>query len=152
TPMSMNNKKTKWGIIGPGTIARKFATSLKEVEDAELYGVASRSPDRATIFAEEFDVKKVFGSYEEMLLDEEIDVVYVATPHSFHHQHTLLCLKHGKPVLCEKPFAMVREQVEEMIATAREKNIFLMEALWTPFLPHIQYVKESVNSGKYGSI
>ncbi|MCY2686657.1 Gfo/Idh/MocA family protein [Salinimicrobium sp. TH3] len=148
----MKTEKIKWGIIGPGKIAKKFTTSLKEVKDAELFAVASRSTERATAFAKEAGAKKAYGSYEEMLQDEEIDVVYVATPHVFHYEHTLLCLDHGKPVLCEKPFAINREQVEEMISTAREKQVFLMEAMWTPFLPHIQYLMEELQSGKYGSI
>lgn len=125
---------------------------MKEVEDAELCAVASRNLERAAAFAKETGAGKIFGSYEEMLQDEAIDVIYVATPHSFHHEHTLLCLRAGKAVLCEKPFAINRKQVEEMIATARENKVFLMEAMWTPFLPHIQYLKQILNSGKYGSI
>lgn len=148
----MKTEKINWAIIGPGKIARKFATSLKEVKDAQLYAVASRSLERATSFAEEFEAKKVFSSYKEMLLDEKIDVVYIATPHTFHHEHTLLCLNHGKPVLCEKPFAINREQVEEMIATAKEKNVFLMEAMWTQFLPHIKYLMELLQKGEFGKI
>lgn len=148
----MSTEKIKWAIIGPGRIAKKFTTSLKEVEDAELYAVASRSLQRATIFAGETGAGKAFGSYEEMLQDEEIDVVYVATPHVFHYEHSLLCLRYGKPVLCEKPFAINREQVESMISTAKEKKLFLMEAMWTPFLPHIKYLMEILDSGKYGKI
>lgn len=148
----MKDKKIKWGVIGPGRIARKFASSLTHVEDAELYGVASRSLERATAFAKENAARKAFGSYEEMLKDEEVDVVYVATPHVFHHEHTLLCLQHGKAVLCEKPFAINKKQVEEMISTAKEKKVFLMEAMWTPFLPHIKYLSEILNSEKYGKV
>lgn len=148
----MTEEKIKWGIIGPGRIAKKFITSLQHVEDAELYAVASRSLERAKEFAEANGAKMAFGSYEEMLQDEELDVVYVATPHVFHHEHTLLCLRAGKAVLCEKPFAINRQQVEEMVSTAKENNVFLMEALWTPFLPHIQYVKELINSEKYGKV
>lgn len=148
----MHSKKIKWGIIGPGKIARKFTRSLEHVKDAELYAVASRSKDRAKAFAEETGAKKAFESYEEMLQDSEVDVVYVATPHVFHHEHTLLCLDYGKAVLCEKPFAINRKQVEEMITKAKEKQVFLMEAMWTPFLPHIKYVSEVITSGKYGKV
>ena len=148
----MRNKKIKWGILGPGRIARKFITSLKHVEGAELFAVASRSLERATAFAKETSAKKVFGSYEEMLQDDKVDVVYVATPHVFHYEHTLLCLNYGKAVLCEKPFAINKEQVQEMIAAAKEKQVFLMEAMWTPFLPHIKYLLDILNSGKYGRI
>ena len=148
----MKAGKIKWGIIGPGKIAAKFATSLRHVEDAELFAVASRSLERAREFINKNGGKKAFGSYEEMLQDEEVDVIYIATPHVFHYEHTLLCLQNGKAVLCEKPFAINRRQVEEMISTAKEKQVFLMEAMWTPFLPHIEYVIDRVNLGKYGKI
>lgn len=148
----MKSEKIKWGVIGPGRIATKFTTSLEHVKDAELHAIGSRSLDKATAFAKATAVKKAYGSYEEMLQDEEIDVVYVATPHVFHHEHTLLCLNHGKAVLCEKPFALNREQVEEMVKTAKAKEVFLMEAMWTPFLPHIQHIKSLITSGMYGNI
>ncbi|MGB7784631.1 MAG: Gfo/Idh/MocA family oxidoreductase, partial [Salinimicrobium sp.] len=148
----MKSREIKWGIIGPGQIARKFARSLQEVDDAQLYAVASRTLERAEAFAEETGAAKAFGSYEEMLMDAEVDVVYIATPHVFHKEHTLLSLKHGKPVLCEKPFAINRAQVKEMISNAKEKRVFLMEAMWTPFLPHIIYLREVLSSGKYGKV
>ena len=107
---------------------------------------------RAEEFAKENGATKAYCSYEAMLRDEEIDIVYVATPHVFHNEHTLLCLQHKKAVLCEKPFAINREQVEEMISAAKENNVFLMEAMWTPFLPHIKFIIELVNSKKYGKI
>lgn len=145
-------KNTKWGIIGPGKIAGKFATGLKDVEGAELFAVASRSIAKAENFAEIYSATKAFGSYAEMLKEEDLDVVYIATPHVFHYEHTLLCLKNGKAVLCEKPFAMNKIQVEEMIATAKKENVFLMEALWTQFLPHFRYLVELVKNQKYGKI
>ncbi|SOC81194.1 Predicted dehydrogenase [Salinimicrobium sediminis] len=148
----MKREKIKWGIIGPGKIARKFAISLKFVEDAELYAIASRNPERAAAFAEEMGTIKSYSSYETMLEDPAIDIIYVATPHSFHHPHTLLCLNAGKPVLCEKPFALNRQEVEEMILTSHKRNVFLMEAMWTIFLPHIGYVKEIIDSGKFGKV
>lgn len=145
-------KPIKWGIIGPGRIAGKFATGLKDVEGAELYAVASRSKSKAENFAQTHSATKAFGTYQEMLEDEALDVVYIATPHVFHHEHTLLCLKNGKAVLCEKPFAMNKNQVEEMIATARQEHVFLMEALWTQFLPHFKYLAKLVETNKYGKI
>ncbi len=148
----MKTESIKWGILGPGKIARKFAAGLADVNNAQLYSVGSRSIDRAREFAKETDAVKYFGSYEEMLTDKNLDVVYVATPHVFHHEHTLLCLKHKKAVLCEKPFAMNVTQVEEMIATAKREKVFLMEALWTQFLPHFRFVIEVVKSGKYGKV
>ncbi|MDT0687792.1 Gfo/Idh/MocA family protein [Autumnicola psychrophila] len=148
----MEEKTVKWAILGPGKIAKKFATGLKDVKGAELYAVASRSKERADAFAEEFNATKAYSSYEEMLKDEQVDVVYIATPHVFHFDNTLLCLEHKKAVLCEKPFAMDTEQVKEMIAMAREKKVFLMEALWTQFLPHFQYVMDLVKKERYGKL
>lgn len=145
-------KTIKWGIIGPGKIAGKFATGLKDVDGAELYAVASRSKAKALNFAKTHSVTRAFGSYLEMLKDEELDVVYIATPHVFHFEQTLLCLKNGKAVLCEKPFALNKIQVEEMIATAKKENVFLMEALWTQFLPHFKFLVEIVKNQKYGRI
>lgn len=150
--MEASKPKIKWGILGPGKIARKFALGLSYLQDAEIYAVASRSKERAKKFAEETGATKVFDSYEAMLKDEELDVVYIATPHVFHYEHSLLCLKHRKAVLCEKPFAMNKSQVVEMIATAKRENTFLMEAIWTLFLPHIKYVKEILESNRLGAI
>jgi len=145
-------KKIKWGILGLGKIAGKFAIGLKDVKGAELYAVASRSKTKAETFAKEHEATKLFSSYEAMLEDEELDVVYIATPHVFHHQQTLLCLDHKKAVLCEKPFAINKKQVEEMIAKAKKENVFLMEAMWTQFLPHFQFVIKQIKSEKYGKI
>ena len=145
-------KNIKWGILGLGKIAGKFATALKDVEGAELYAVASRSKTKAETFAKEHAATKLFSSYEEMLKDEELDVVYIATPHVFHYEQTLLCLDHKKAVLCEKPFALNKKQVEEMIAKAKKEKVFLMEALWTQFLPHFKFVIEQIKSEKYGKI
>ncbi|SKB30915.1 Predicted dehydrogenase [Salegentibacter holothuriorum] len=145
-------KKIKWGILGLGKIAGKFATALKDVEGAELYAVASRSQTKAENFAKEHSATKSFSSYETMLADEGLDVVYIATPHVFHYEHTLLCIDHKKAVLCEKPFAINKEQVEKMIAKAKKENVFLMEAMWTQFLPHFKYVIDLIESEKYGKI
>lgn len=144
--------KTKWGIIGPGKIAGKFCTDLKEVKDAELYAVASRNHQKAIEFAKTHNATKAYSSYEEMLKDKDVDVVYIATPHVFHHEHTLLSLSYKKAVLCEKPFAINKSQVEEMIAAAKKENVFLMEAMWTQFLPHFEALLEIVKSKKYGEI
>lgn len=138
----MNQSKIRWGILGCGRIARKFSADLRLVADAELMAVASRDKKNAALFAEDFPCKHVFGSYEELVKNEEVDVIYVATPHSHHYEHTLLCLQHNKAVLCEKAFAINSRQAKEMIAMAREKKIFLMEALWTKFLPHYNKLQE----------
>ena len=100
-------KKYNWAILGCGKIAEKFASDLKLLDNARLYAASSRSLSRARSFAEEFGFEKAYGSYEEMVNDPEVDVVYIATPHSHHRQHSLLCLDHKKAVLCEKPFSLV---------------------------------------------
>ncbi|MDN3594547.1 Gfo/Idh/MocA family protein [Zunongwangia endophytica] len=145
-------KIINWAILGPGKIAKKFALGLEHVPNANLYAAASRSLDKAKDFAEEMGADNAYGSYTEMLNDPEVDAVYVATPHVFHHEHTLLCLKHKKAVLCEKPFAMNKEQVKEMINFAQKQDTFLMEAMWTNFLPHFKYTSEIIKSGKYGKV
>lgn len=142
----------KWGILGPGKIAEKFAKDLLKVPGAVPYAVASTQANRAVSFAREHHFQKHFDSYESMLADPGLDAVYVATPHVFHHRNTLLCLQAGKAVLCEKPFAMNLSQVEEMIALAKQKNLFLMEALWTRFLPHFQYVLGIVQNQSLGKL
>lgn len=148
----MKSKTYKWGILGAGKIAGKFSEDLATVPGAELYAVASRDSGRASAFAESFGYGKSFGSYTELAEDEEVDIIYIATPHVFHCEHTLLCLGNKKAVLCEKPFAMNLEEVEKMIAAARENNVFLMEGMWTYFLPHYQYILELVNSNKFGAL
>lgn len=148
----MRSKTFNWGILGAGKIAEKFAQDLKSVDGAVLYAVASRSVNKAEEFAKNHNVKIPYGSYLEMVEDENVDIIYVATPHTFHFEHSILCLKHEKAVLCEKPFGINLEQVEAMISLAKENNVFLMEALWTQFLPHFQFVSELTTSKKYGEL
>jgi predicted dehydrogenase len=147
-----NTKNIRWGIIGLGKIANKFATDLVTIENIELVAVASRSQQNADEFAAKYNCKKAYNSYLALVNDPEVDAVYIATPHSFHKEHAILCLQHKKAVLCEKPFAMNLQEVTEMIAFAKENNVLLMEALWTFFLPHFNYVLEMVKSGKYGKL
>jgi predicted dehydrogenase len=144
--------KIRWGILACGKIAKKFAADLKLVDDGELIAVASRDIERAKQFAAEFPAKYVFGSYEELVNCDEVDAIYVASPHSHHHEHTLLCLNHGKAVLCEKAFAINQQQAKEMIELARTKKVFLMEALWTRFLPHYLKVRDMIAEGKLGEL
>lgn len=148
----MQTRNYNWGILGAGKIAEKFAQDLATVNGAVLYAVASRSIDKAEEFAKNHKIMISYGSYLELVEDENIDIIYVATPHSFHFEHAMLCLKHQKAVLCEKPFGINLEQVEAMISLAKEKNVFLMEALWTQFLPHFQFVSELTMSKKYGEL
>ncbi len=148
----MKKKNIRWGIIGLGSIANKFATDLATIENAELVAVASRSQENADEFAKKYNSKKAYNSYLDLAKDVEVDAVYIATPHSFHKEHTILCLKNKKAVLCEKPFAMNLQEVEEMIGVAKENNVLLMEALWTYFLPHYSYVLESLKNEKFGKL
>ena len=142
----------KWGIIGLGKIAEKFAEDIPHTKNGVLHAVASRSLERAKDFALRHEVKHAYGNYMDILDSGEVDAVYIATPHSMHYENTMMCLNAGVPVLCEKPFAINKAEVEEMISLAREKNIFLMEALWTKTLPHYLKVKEIVDSGVLGPI
>ncbi|MGQ8338278.1 Gfo/Idh/MocA family protein [Sunxiuqinia sp. A32] len=145
-------KNYNWAILGCGKIARKFCTDLKLLPNAKLYATASRDINKATDFANEFGFAKAYGSYDEMVADPLVDIVYIATPHSFHHKHALLCLEHEKAVLCEKSFAINSREVEEMIAKAREKKTFLMEAFWTRFQPSFLKALEILNSNELGKL
>lgn len=143
----------RWGILACGGIARKFADDLTHAKNGHLAAVSSRDIKRAQEFASHYDSRvKAFGSYEAMLSSGEIDVVYIASPHGLHYEHTMLCLEAGIPVLCEKAFAINSKQVAAMIAKAREKKLFLMEALWTRFHPSIAKLQEIIASGVIGEI
>ena len=143
-------RQYKWGIIGAGRIANKFAMGLKVLPNAELYAIAARSYDRAYAFKENHGFIKAFGSYEEMLTDPEVDAVYISTTNNLHYEHTMMCLEAGKPVLCEKPFASDLSQVREMVNKAQEKKVFLMEALWSRFLPCMIEFKRQMEIGSIG--
>ncbi|MGK0448959.1 MAG: putative dehydrogenase [Polaribacter sp.] len=129
------NKKIKWGIIGLGKIANKFAEDLQLLTDTELYAVASRDVEKAEKFSEKYNSKKFYASYEELAADAEIDVIYIATPNTFHFENTMMCLKKGKGVLCEKPLGINYREVETMVREAESRNLFLMEGIWTRFIP-----------------
>lgn len=141
-----------WGILGAGSIAAKFVADLKKLSDARLLGVGSRSMAKAVGFAGTHGVERAYGSYLELVNDPDVDVVYVATPHPFHKEHTTLCLRHGKAVLCEKPMAVNATEVREMVDCAREEGVFLMEAMWTRFLPAIRKVKGWIGEGRIGRV
>lgn len=146
------NKTFRWGIIGTGGIATAFATDLQRLPDHMVAAVGSRSSQKGQAFASQFPNCRAYGSYEELVADLNIDGIYVATPHPSHVSGTLLALHAGKPVLCEKPFAVNASEAKIMIDTAREKNLTLMEAMWTRFLPHIKEVRQTLNSGVVGEI
>lgn len=142
----------KWGIIGIGKIAEKFTEDLETVLGCELVAVASTSLERAQEFAVKHNVKYAFGSYENIFEVTDLDVIYIATPHVTHAFCTNLCLEKGIAVLCEKPFAMNEAEVETMIASAQNNNTFLMEAMWTRFLPTTLKTLELIESGAIGEI
>jgi predicted dehydrogenase len=139
-----------WGILGVGNISHKFAQGLRGAEGANLYCVASRSKQKAREFADRYQIPAYYGSYEELAKDPSVDIVYIGTLHSVHCENTLLCLENKKAVLCEKPFALNVEQVKRMIASAKKNNTFLMEALWTNFLPSIHKVRELLDTKALG--
>ncbi len=141
-----------WGIIGTGSIAQKFAEALKYVPDARLMAIGSRNKKKAIDFANHNKVSKAYGSYLELAEDKEIDVIYIATPHIYHFENTMLCLHNNKAVLCEKPFAMNTAEVQQMITLAHEKDLFLMEALWTRFLPSIIKTMELIDNDAIGHV
>lgn len=141
-----------WGIIGIGRIAHKFAQDLRQVADARLLAVASRSAERAGAFAKEYGAAHAYGSYADILDTPDLNAVYIATPHSSHCELTLMCLRQGIPVLCEKPWAMNAEEAELMVHTARERGVFLMEAIWTRFLPSTRKVLQLIKDGAIGEI
>lgn len=150
--MSTEKKKFNWGILGAGKIAGKFATDLALLENANLYAVGSRSIQKAEDFKGTYHFEKAYGSYGELLDDANLDVVYIATPNSEHYKHSLAALDKGIAVLCEKPLAINAYQVQNMIQKAKDKETFLMEALWTLFLPHLQTIKELVDKGAIGEL
>lgn len=152
THITNMSKTYNWAILGCGKIARKFASDLKILPNARLYAAASRSIQNARAFADEMGCEKAYGSYEEMVNDPNVDMVYIASPHSHHYEHTLLCLNHKKAVLCEKAFAMNSRQVKSMIEASRENNTFLMEAFWTMFQPSFLKALEIIRSGELGAL
>ena len=144
-------EKIRWGIMSTGKIAHRFAQGLKELPDeAEILAVGSRAHQTADAFGEEFGIPRRYASYEALAADPDVDVVYIGTPHSFHYDNAVLCLKAGKAVLCEKAFTITGREAEELIRLARSKRLFLMEAMWVRFLPATIKVRELINSGAIG--
>lgn len=141
-----------FGILGPGKIANRFASSFEHANGGKVYAVASRDEVKAKEFATTYNIDKVYTSYEDLINDPNVDVIYIATPHPFHYEQTLLCLRHGKAVICEKPLALNYRQANEMIQTARTENVFLMEAMWSRFFPATKKALELVQSGIIGDI
>ena len=144
--------KIRWGIIAPGNIAEQFAESLKAAENTELYAVASRSTDRAKAFAEKHSVPHWYNSYEELVQNPDVDVVYIANPHPFHFQSMMLCIKHKKNIVCEKPFTVNANEAQAVIDSAKANQLFVMEAMWTRFLPVVQEIKTRIDKKQIGNI
>jgi len=142
----------RWGILGTGAIAHKFADALKAVPDAELSAIGSRAQRTADVFGDEFDVPRRHESYQSLAEDPEVDAIYVSSPHPMHCENTLLCLNADKPVLCEKPFALNAREAESMVLCARQRGLFLMEAMWTRFLPAIAQVRQWLADGAIGEV
>ncbi len=142
----------RWGVIGCGWIAQKFAKSLAVLPAGELYAGASRSAGKAAAYVEKFGGQAAYTDYESLLSDPKVDAVYVATTHNFHYENVKLCLEHGKHVLCEKPITLNAKQAGQLFDLAKEKNVFIMEAMWTRFLPAIQKLQELLRDGAIGEV
>lgn len=145
-------RKIKWGILGPGIIARQFAADFKSVTNAELVAVGSTSIERAELFAREFNIPDSYGSYEALLANPAIDAVYISTPHNFHYQMAVDALTAGKHVLCEKPVTISIDELLKLIKLANSKGLYFMEGMWTYFLPAIIKAKMWVDQGRIGNV
>jgi predicted dehydrogenase len=145
-------KKIRWGILGTGKIARVFAQALITLPEAEIVAVGSRTQESADVFANEFNIPARHSSYEKLAKDPKVDVIYISTPHNLHAQNTILCLNSGKSVLCEKPFTVNANEAREVVKVAREKKLFLMEAMWARFIPMYSKVKEWISQDIIGEI
>ena len=140
----------RWGILGPGRIAHQFAADLQLLPEAELVAVGSRSRENAEAFGAQYHIPHRHASYEALAADPEVEIIYVATPHIFHYRDSLLCLQHGKAVLCEKAFTINAREAEQLIAFARREKLFLMEAMWTRFQPALIKLRELLAAGTIG--
>lgn len=147
-----NRNKIRWGIIGLGNIANQFATDLKLIEEAELIAVASRDITKANEFAKNHDCDKFYGSYDELFSDDQVDIIYIATPHNSHAELSIRAMQNGKHVLCEKPLSLSYHDAVQMIEASKKYNKFFMEAFWTRFIPSIRELLSKVESGKIGSV
>ena len=145
-------ERFKVGIIGAGHIARKMAHTLRDMEGVEPYAVASRNQENAEGFASEWGFTRAYGSYEDLADDPEVQLIYIATPHSHHFEQARMCLEKGKPVLCEKAFTANAEQAETLIRLSKEKQVFLTEAIWTRYMPFSETLRELVDGGTIGRV
>jgi predicted dehydrogenase len=142
----------RWGIIGTGKISRAFANALKDTPGAVLAGVASRTRETAQAFATEFGAQSAYGSYQQLADSPDVDLVYIGTPHPMHMENAMMVLRAGKGVLCEKPFTMNLREAQQVVELARSKKLFLMEAMWTRFMPALAEVRRIIASGEIGMV
>ena len=150
--MPAMRKPIRWGILGTGLIAAEFAKAMQHVRDAELVSVGSRTQSSARTFAKAHGLARAHGSYEALAVDHHVDVVYIATPHTLHCENTLLCLRSGKHVLCEKPFAINTAQLTAMVTAAQQHRLFLMEAMWMRFIPVLRDLQRRLAENEIGEI
>ncbi|MGH1363709.1 MAG: Gfo/Idh/MocA family protein [Calditrichia bacterium] len=148
----MYSSQIRWGILSTGSIATTFAKTLKAVGEADLVAVASRSLSSAESFAKEHNIAKAYGSYQELAEANDIDVIYIATPHIFHHRDVMMCLKAGKHVLCEKAFTINATEARELVETARSERLFLMEAMWNRYMPLTAKLREILKDETIGRL
>jgi len=144
--------KIRWGILGTGNMACNFAAGLDLLEDAELVAVGSRNIESAAAFAGKFNLSHAHADYASLANDASVDVVYIATPHTLHKEHALLCMKNGKAVLCEKPFTINALEAEELVKFSRANKVFLMEAMWTRFVPAVIKLRELLAEEAIGNV
>jgi dihydrodiol dehydrogenase / D-xylose 1-dehydrogenase (NADP) len=142
----------KWGIIGCGRIAPKFIMGVEYLDNTEVIAVASKNIMKAKRLAQEFDIDFFYDDYEALITNPQVDAIYIANTHNFHKETALLCLKHKKPVLCEKAFTVNAEEATEVMEYAKKQGVFIMEAMWTRFLPNIAFVKKLIEEGLIGEI
>ncbi len=145
-------KTIKFGLIGLGVISKRFAKVLNTVEGVEIASIASRDMKRSEAFAREFGAKKALATYQDVINDPDVDVVYIGLTHNFHYEYTRMCLEKGKPVLCEKPLVTTRKEAQELADLAKKNKTLLMEALWTRCMPAFQKAREWVKKGKIGQV
>ena len=144
--------KIRWGILGCGKIAHSFALSMQKVESAEIVAIGSRTPGKAANFAEQYHIPTFFTTYKELASFPDLDVIYIATTHNFHYANMLLCLEHNKAILCEKAFTINRTQAEDILRIAKEKQLFVMEAMWMKFNPCIKHLQKFIAEGNIGDV
>jgi len=145
-------KNYRWGILGAGHIAEKFCTALTDTEGAEVYAIASRDMNKAAAFATKHKAVKWYDNYKAMMQDKNVDIIYIATPHAFHAEQAIACMKHTKPVLCEKPLSLSYQQTKAMIHAANENKVFFMEGMWTACMPFMDKIRQLIKDDVIGAI